>query len=295
MGEERKIISFTVADHNNAKNPKGYKHYSELEFDDIPDIITDTGNYCACKLKDEYRLDENFEGHVDVLIIDVDDGCSINQAKYIFEKYEFYLITTKSHQRNKGGVVCDRFRMFFKLSETVHSREQMEEIYSRFIDAYPFIDKSCRNVSRFFYPSPSDAIIHHNKGREYPVGLTEIGLESKETVDPIPFHSGELKTLKWLGRTVKVLSDVEYDVEYDGEISEEAKLKGVETFLENEYYQGNKSNCLFQASSMMKRDGFDEDFIADYLIDYWQKHASRTDKMRDALQNIKSGIRRGDE
>ena len=286
-------MHFTVANHGVRHNPNGYINYPDVSFDDIPDMVTNDTNYCACRLKDNYRLDDNFDGCVDVLVIDVDEACSIEQAKQIFKKYEFYLITTRSHQKDKGGIKCDRFRLFIPLDKTVHIREQMEEIYSRFIDTYFFVDTKCRNVSRFFYSSPRDAYVYHNKGKKYPTKLTELGIESKEEVSPIPNHTLTHKDAvfrfceireEWVNEYGEVL-------ESDNQTDEEAKLKGVEAFLESDYYQGNKSNCLFRASAMMKRDGFDEDFIADYLIDYWQKHASRTDKMRDALQNIKGGFK----
>jgi len=284
------MSSFTVANHNSRTNPKDYINYPDLEFEDIPDMVTHGTNYCACKLKENYRLDENFDGNVDVLIIDIDEKCSIEQAKVLFKKYEFYLITTRSHQKDKGGVTCDRFRLFFKLDKTIHIRQHMEEIYSRFILDSPFIDTSCRNVSRFFYPSPSDAIVFHNEGRRYPTALSEM---DEETIkDPLPHHlsNQEFKTVKWAGRMLRVLQNVEYEM-YEGDTDEENKLKGVQVFLDNEFVQGNKSNSLFQAGSMMKSDGFSEDETINFLIKEWETRSSGRDKFKDALFNIRGAFK----
>jgi len=227
-------------------------------------------------LKDRYRLDNNFEGLVDVLIIDVDDTCNIEQALLIFKKYKFYLITSKSHQIDKGGVVCDRFRLFFELAETQNDRVLLEYIYSSFIDIYPFIDTSCRNVSRFFYSSPADAKVIFNEGKKYSSRMIAMGVEEEvveKTTPTMPEKKG------WLKRPENV------EVSY-GETSEENKLVGVGIFLDNEFVQGNKSNCLFQASSMMVSDGFDENFIVDHLLSEWESRRGSRDKFADAKYNI---------
>lgn len=83
----------------------------------------------------------------------------------------------------------------------------------------------------------------------------------------------------WLKRPENV------EVSY-GETSEENKLVGVGIFLDNEFVQGNKSNCLFQASSMMVSDGFDENFIVDHLLSEWESRRGSRDKFADAKYNI---------
>ena len=290
-------MKFTVANHRNAKIAEGYKNYDDLEFSDIPDIVTDAYNYCACKLKDEYRLDENFDGEVDILIIDIDEVCTIDEAKALFGKYEYWLITSKSHQKDKGGIVCDRFRLFFKLDKTIHIRQHMEEIYNRFIGKYSFIDTSCRNVSRFFYPSPEDAEIYYNEGKQYQSKLSiiesELPLKGKKRDLPIPSHLDSVfwycdGTEEWKNKYGEVL-----DTEGNGEITEDGKLKGVQTLLDNEYVQGSKGNTLFRASAMLKKDGFDDDFIFDYLMAEWTARGSSTDKFRDFKQNVLGGLKCG--
>jgi len=304
-----KRINFTVANHGRKRDATGYIHYDDIEFSDVPDIATSGFNYCACKLANEYRLDDNFDGSVDVLIIDVDETCTMEDAKIIFKEYEYYIITTKSHQKDKGGIICDRFRIFIPLNETVHIREKMEEIYSRFISIYDFIDTSCRNVSRFFYSSPSDAIVIHHEGRKYNTKLSSISsddimnikseIEMPENIETMTTWIGVLTQDTYvfdelLEQYVNGFGQILIGGATDGEVSEDAKLKGIDKYLDEEYYQGNKSNCLFKTASMMKRDGcFTDDFIADYLINFWQSKASRGDKLRDAKQNILNGIKRG--
>ena len=283
---------FTVATHNDAKNPKNFINY-EVEFEDIKEMVTSGYCYCACKLKDNYRLDENFDGNVDVLILDIDDNCTIEQAKVLFSKYEFFIITSKSHQKDKGGKICDRFRLFLKLDKTVHIRQQAEELYLGFIKTYPFVDVKCKNVSRFFYSSPENALVIYNKGKCYSSyiahNVTETAQKSTNEVKEVStlrcdeiYRFNELLGV-WQTDSGEVLS-AEVNIE-------ENQLKGILIFLDREFYQGNKGNALFNASCMMKKDGFGDDFIVEYLIKEWERRSSQTDKFRDALLNIKNGLK----
>jgi len=268
-------MNFTVANHNNAKNPKNFINYDGIEFENIPEMVMSECAYCACRLKDNYRLDKNFDGAVDVLIIDVDENCTIEQAKILFKKYKFFLITSRSHQKDKGGLTCDRFRLFFKLERTINICEHIEQIYSNFIDTYNFIDTSCRNVSRLYFASPSNSIVYYNEGKEYPVKLIPMGVEDKvieKETHTMPKRSG------WLKRPENVLENIT-------ETDEETKLKGVKIFLDDNFHQGNKSNSIFQAGSIMKEDGFNQDETFDFLYNEWENRRGSKDRFADFKQN----------
>ena len=79
-------MRLSIANHNEAKNPKNFINY-EIDFLDIPNKIKSGFCYSACKFKDNYRKDENYLGCEDVLIIDIDDNCTIEKAKEIFKNY----------------------------------------------------------------------------------------------------------------------------------------------------------------------------------------------------------------
>ena len=282
-------MNFTVANHASLTTVDGYVNYNDVEFDDIPEMVTSGFNYVACKLKDEVRKDNNFDGYVDVLIIDIDANCTIEQAKALFAKYKFYLITSKSHQKEKNGIVCDRFRMFFRLDKTIHIRQAMEEIYSQFIKIYPFIDTSCRNVSRLYYSSPKDAIIFYNEGCMYPTFILS-GVEATKTTKPISevrldeiFVYSELKEC-WINKYGEILVS-----ENNGELNKDAKLKGALTILNNEFYAGNRNHCIFKVACLLVKDGLDEDEIADFLI---KENSSRDGlKLNELMQCLKSAFR----
>ena len=290
-------MNFTVATHNSLTKTDGYIHYNDVDFHDIPEMVRSGFNYVACKLRNGIRLDDNFDGFVDVLIIDVDEACTITQAKSLFSKFEFYLVTSKSHQKDKNGMVCDRFRMFFRLENTIYIRQQMEEIYNLFIKKYPFIDTKCKNVSRLYYSSPENAEVIYNEGARYTTKIILSGVEAIKTEKE--YHHKASDKIKHIDE-IFVLNELtglwtnKYGETLGGQTANDtdSKLRGVQSYLEQNYYDGNKANCLFCASAMMKKDAvFTDDFIVDYLINYFQSNTSSNASFKTALQNIKGGLR----
>lgn len=287
-------MNFTVANHNSATNPNNFIHYDSVEFSDIPQMATSGSCYCACKLKNNYRADNNFDGSVDVLIIDIDEDCTIEQAKVLFKRYEFFIITSKSHQKEKNGIVCDRFRIFFKLDKTINIRQEMEEIYSLFIDKYPFVDTSCRNVSRFFYSSPFEAEVIYNKGIKYktkiPICVNPMGVEdtngSKEVSLPKVrgiYVLDEITGL-WTNEFNEVLVD-----DNQNDTTLENKLKGGIALLDKEFYSGNRNNAIFSCACMLLKDGLSEQEVVDFITEENDKRDSIS--FNEAMYCIKSALR----
>ncbi len=126
------------------------------------DLLKSKFNYSAGLFENGYRNKNNYKSYCDVLILDIDDGLSINEARKIFEPYDYIIATTKSHMKNKNGIVCERFRIVIPLENPMELSESdyyktMEEIYKK----YPFVDKACKDGSRFYYPYKDSEIITH--------------------------------------------------------------------------------------------------------------------------------------
>lgn len=287
-------MNFTVANHNSAKNPKGFIHYDSVEFSDIPQMVTSGYAYCACKLKDNYRADSNFDGCVDTLIIDVDDSCTIKQAKILFKKYEFFLVTSRNHQKDKHGLVCDRFRLFFNLDKTIHIRQHIEEVYRQFINKYPFVDEKTRNVSRFFFSSSSDAIVLYNKGAKYktiiPNSVNPMGVESTNDTKEVSlvkyrgiYALSELSGL-WVNEYGEVLVDEDNQTN-----TIENQLKGGEVYLEDNFYKSNRNQSIYNCACMLLRDGIDEQTVVEFLTEQNDKRDSL--KFNEVMRCVRSALR----
>ena len=299
---------FTYANHNNKKNIAGFTT-EIIEFSDIPKFVT-SNSYCSNSLVGGSRATnidkslpsgiEKYNGKEDVLIIDIDENLFIEQAIELFKAYKFYLITTQSHRKMKGGKLQgDRFRMFILLDETIDDYEY-RILFTRWIySTYSFIDQSCKNHNRLFYASPQDARVIFNDGiamkMPIPIIAEEISSASVMPAKPITVLTNQsTRTVSWNGLQLEVLENIEEEEtthEGGNGLDEEAKLRGKEKYLSEHYYAGNKSICLFNVACMMKKDGFSEDFTTDYLINYWNSKATSTDKMSSALQNIRGAFK----
>jgi len=112
-------------------------------------ILTNT--WSPAVFKDDYRNIENFIS-TQVIGLDIDEGCSLEEAKEKFKDYKHLIGTTKSHQTEKHGVVCDRFRVILFLSEPITDAQIYRNTWYYLFEQFPFIDRAAKDPSRMFYP-----------------------------------------------------------------------------------------------------------------------------------------------
>lgn len=103
--------------------------------------------------KENRRSRANFE-QTDLLVLDIDDGCTLERAKEEFKDYEHAILLSKSHQKEKNGVVSDRFRVILRLKEPIREDKDFKATWSEAFKRWTFIDPACKDSSRFFYASP---------------------------------------------------------------------------------------------------------------------------------------------
>eukprot|EP00918_Siedleckia_nematoides_P008886 GHVU01019495.1.p1 GENE.GHVU01019495.1~~GHVU01019495.1.p1 ORF type:complete len:684 (+),score=52.44 GHVU01019495.1:1607-3658(+) len=104
--------------------------------------------------------------HADMLMIDVDEGCSVERFKSIFKKELYLLVTSKSHQKDKKGKICDRFHVYFPLASRCSCGAWYEKAARAFCEKYQFVDSHASiDTARFYYPS-FKAKFSVNKGKK---------------------------------------------------------------------------------------------------------------------------------
>lgn len=109
-----KKLNGNVTD-NYTKTLKGWTN-KFLRFSDLSKIVSRSDiQYSPYAWDNGHKIPKQFNRSKQTHItIDVDDGLSIEDFKKIMYKYEYCLSTTKSHQIEKKGKVCDRFRCTIK-------------------------------------------------------------------------------------------------------------------------------------------------------------------------------------
>ena len=85
----------------------------DVTFQELQSFII-SNNWSPIIFKNNYRKSINFKS-CQFLVLDYDDGYSLNKAIEEFKNYKHIIATTKSHQVKKGDKVCDRFRVILFL------------------------------------------------------------------------------------------------------------------------------------------------------------------------------------
>ena len=124
---------------------------TQIEFNKLHEIVnSDYRQYSAFEFIGGKKISEAWNNeNQDLIILDIDDNLSIEDAKYIFKNYKTFICTTKSHQKDKHGKVCDRFRVILQSNDIPRG-----DVYFDFIKElealYPFIDRQVNTKTGAF-------------------------------------------------------------------------------------------------------------------------------------------------
>ncbi len=113
------------------------------------------------------RKQKNFKSSR-LIALDIDSGCSIEHAKFLFKDYEFLILTTKSHLKEKNGEINERFRIILVLEKNIESLDEFFSLMIYLKNKYNFIDKQCLDAARLFFLTESINPIF-NKGLFFPI------------------------------------------------------------------------------------------------------------------------------
>ena len=153
-----KKVTVSISEHI-TENFKSYV----VPFNKIVDLVKSKFNYSAGTFKDNYRNADNYLNYSDMIILDIDDGKSIDEARIIFEPFDYIIATTKSHQKEKNGKICDRFRVILPTEKPINlNKTDYSKMMNEVFKDYPFVDTVCKDSSRFYFPAKNSTIITHS-------------------------------------------------------------------------------------------------------------------------------------
>lgn len=90
----------------------------------------------------------------------------IQKADAVFGAYKRIIATTKSHQLDKNGVVCDRFRVILFFEKPIDALDRYRYNMKQMANKHP-CDRKATDGARFFYPCKS--IVSVKSGKLLPV------------------------------------------------------------------------------------------------------------------------------
>lgn len=126
--------------------------------------ITCQFEYSAACFKGGKRNNSSAKG-VSIVILDFDEGLSLKQGIELFSSYKFLIVTTKSHQVDKHGIVTDRFRVILPLNFTIIDMKYYGKLM-RIITRYFNSDIACSDAARYYSPNPKQ-LVHYSSSEAY--------------------------------------------------------------------------------------------------------------------------------
>jgi len=128
------------------------------------------------------RRSQNVKEIGNLIIFDIDEGMTLHDAIANAKDYQSLIVTSKSHQIEKKGIVGDRYRVIIPIySLSLLSLELPKEDYSAF---YTFVaqflgfnsfDKATKDIARFYYPNPLQEVFYSetNQALEFEILYNE--------------------------------------------------------------------------------------------------------------------------
>ncbi len=186
-------------------------HFTPIEvknFNALASIICDQTNkaYSFSTYKDNYRTKKNFQS-MRCLGLDIDNDkngpqLSLEQAKIAFQDYKCMIATTRSHQKEKNGLVTDRFRVILFFEHDVTDANVFLRTWFHLKSMFPAMDPACKDESRYWFPSQEVVFIQkQGKFVEIPDVVIEPVKEGVDlsVLDASPGDRGKLayKTMKF--------------------------------------------------------------------------------------------------
>lgn len=190
-----------------------------------------------------HRREENAEPGFNMVVIDVDHGCSLDTAKMLLDGYKALYYTTKRHQIDGNG---DRFRIILPIQHELKLNKTDFKQFMRNIYAWlPFeVDEVTDQRARKW--------MSHNGHHEYTDGKL-------------------LDVLDFIPRTKK-------SQEHEQSMSKLKSMTGVERWFAMNIKEGNRNNQMHRYARMLVDDGKTEEQVRDAVLSLNSKLVDKMDE-----------------
>jgi len=190
-------------------------------------------NFCLVHFENGKRKsDKTIEGQ-NCIGIDVDNGITLQETIEKLKDYVYLIYTTKSHQKDKGGLICDRFRILLPTkSKFFVDNERHKELITNVCEALGVgsYDVSTRNQDRLWFTNPECQTFKNQQG---------------ELFDVIPYLP-DTEVREIIEKQIEKFDEKDYDTD---EVNR--RIGGMIKWFINNTYQGNRSNNLFRLGSFI--------------------------------------------
>ena len=192
-------------------------------------------NFCVHHFSDEYRNSTKAIPGFNLIVLDVDDGVTLDTAKFLLKNYTYKMYTTKSHND-----IHNRFRIVFPISHTIKLAAKEYSAYMENVFNWlPFeVDTSTKDIARK-WATNEKAIIHNNEGEVLDATL----------FIPQTKKADQIRT----------------------EINEHSNLDALENWFVRETEEGNRNHMLLRYGLSLKDAKYPIDVIRTKIMEFNNK------------------------
>ena len=224
-----------------------------LPFEELH-MLTVKYRYSSSTYSNGHRAGKNCSSFGNLLIFDVDNDreykLSLNQAVILFEGIKSLIVTTKSHQKNKNGIIEDRYRIVLPLDDKIGvDKDDYSELYmhvASLLGIESVIDRACKDVARMYQPCMSQKVYYSNDVNPLSMEQLLLSFNARKEQDEleryiavhdevIPSHNGtKADYLRSINFSNRLLTLINYD---------------------SRFIKGNRNTFLFSTGSYLKESG----------------------------------------
>lgn len=240
------------ARYSESKNKADNFMEKSIPFGDFSKVLQSEINYSPFIYTNNYRLEANSKlSDCNMIILDFDEGLTIEDAKEKFSKWVFILATTKSHQKQKDKKApCDRFRIVLPTETAISCTVQEYKTLMRFISEQSGCDPACIDIARFYYGYKDAEIYYHE---------SDYLFDWEDTLYKANKYN---EIIKWKESKTK---ERQVQIEFDSDKGEYLKNNYCnERFLrffdfENKFHAKGRNNYLYSVGRCLIDSGFNQD------------------------------------
>jgi len=221
----------------NERDATGFKAH-RVTLERVADMVRSAGQYSAVEFRGGYRDAAHAIPYSELIILDYDDGVTLVDAVDMFRQYIGIVATTRSHQKDKNGVVCDRFRVILPtLKPVMLEVEEFRKMMKEVIHNYG-TDKACSNMSRMYYGNPEAEVFF---------------LSGYQLFDWMPFYQSALDKERQRQQQYRK------PIQQPSGDREAAQLdKAVQTFMQRNFVPGARNPVLFRVARWLRDEQVDD-------------------------------------
>ena len=273
------MINITMSYCNSAEmNTTNFKRREEdYDFLEIDKALKMNGRYSPFIFKNDYRKSDNCISNVsNCIVLDFDENFTREQFKQT-ANFAYAIGTTKSHNKEKNGIVCERFRVIIPTETAIYLKsEEFQDLMLAVFRIYPHADTACKDTARA-YSGYANAEVEIVMGELFDwEKIYHEYIEEKEVLK------------RWQSKEQRLKPEVKYDGTkadwYRKNWLNDTMRKSLK--VDDKFMPGNRNNAIYTISRYLKDIGLTGSEIQEAVE--WVNNGELPDK---EIKQVLKGLR----